>query len=187
VAFDRFGRLVTTCYDGFVRLYEADRYDKPIARVDTLGRLPFSAAFSPDGTRVAVGYSETSDVVVLSSADLKPLFKANTTGVPETGADLNKVSWSQDGRYLFAGGSWVVKYILQVRRWINGGRGAYADIPTAPNRIMQILGLKDGRTLFASVENFGVIQPDARSVQLHAFGALNLIGRRGAVADLEEW
>ena len=39
-AFDRSGRLVTTSYDGFVRLYAADRYDTPIARFGTPGHRP---------------------------------------------------------------------------------------------------------------------------------------------------
>ena len=55
-AFDRSGRLVTTSFDGFVRLYAADRYQTPIARFKRPGHHPYSAAFSPDGTRVAVGY-----------------------------------------------------------------------------------------------------------------------------------
>ena len=58
--FDRSGRLVTASYEGLVRLYAADRYDLPIARFRRLG--PYSAAFSPDGTQVAVGYDDTNDV-----------------------------------------------------------------------------------------------------------------------------
>jgi WD40 repeat protein len=73
-AFDRSGRLVTASFDGFVRLYAADRYETPIARFEAPGHQAYSAAFSPDGTRVAVGYDDTSDVVVLSGSDLKELF-----------------------------------------------------------------------------------------------------------------
>ncbi len=51
--FDRTGRLVTASYDGFVRLYAADRYETPIARFEASGHQFYSAAFSPDGTRVA--------------------------------------------------------------------------------------------------------------------------------------
>jgi WD40 repeat protein len=64
-AFDRSGRLVTASYDGFVRLYAADRYKTPIACFEAPGHRIFSAAFSSDGTRVAVGYSDTNDVMVL--------------------------------------------------------------------------------------------------------------------------
>jgi WD40 repeat protein len=50
VDFDRQGRLVTTSYDGFIRLYAPGRYDFPIAKVKGRGGSePYSAVFSPDG------------------------------------------------------------------------------------------------------------------------------------------
>jgi hypothetical protein len=57
VDFDRDRRLVSAAYDGYVRLYAADHYDKPVvanARVKGVIR-PFSVAFSPDGQHIAVG------------------------------------------------------------------------------------------------------------------------------------
>jgi WD40 repeat protein len=100
VSFDRSGRLVTASYEGLIRLYAADRYDTPIARFRKPN--PYSAAFSPDGTQIAVGYDDANDVVVLSATDLTEIFKANTSGLPDTG--VAAVAWSQDGHFLFAGG-----------------------------------------------------------------------------------
>jgi WD40 repeat protein len=55
--FDQQSRLVTTSWDGFIRLYAAGQNDKPIAKVKGRGGTrPFSAVFSPDGSRIAVGY-----------------------------------------------------------------------------------------------------------------------------------
>jgi WD40 repeat protein len=174
-AFDRSGRLVTASYDGFVRLYAADRYQTPIARFETPGHQPFSAAFSQDGTSVVIGYYDTNDVVVLSGADLKELFKPNTAGVPNVG--LVAVSWSDDGRFLYAGGFRSLNNVWQVRRWSDGGRGAFVDIPSAPNAVARILGLrKNGGTLFVSTSNFGVIQADARPVTLQGRGGIDLTG-----------
>lgn len=174
-AFDHSGRLVTASYDGFVRLYAADRYQTPIARFEAPGQHPYSAAFSPDGTRVAFGYHD--DVVVLSGTDLKELFKPKTAGIPNVGLDarLFAVGWSEDGRYLYAGGYWRKQGVFQVRRWSDGGHGAFVDIPSAPQTIMQILGLKkNGAMLFASSNSFGVIQADARAVTLQGLGVLDL-------------
>jgi hypothetical protein len=67
--------------------------------------------FSPDGTRIAVGFSDTPIVNVLGAQDLQLLY------VPHTGmivpmvswlthllydipANLGAVAWSQDGRFL---------------------------------------------------------------------------------------
>jgi WD40 repeat protein len=176
--FDRTGGLVTSSDDGFVRLYAADRYETPIARFEGPGHRPFSAVFSPDGTRVAAGYTDSNDVVVLSGADLKQLFKPKTAGGANRG--FNKVGWSEDGRFLYAGGVWGSDDVRQVRRWSDGGRGAFVDIPSAPNTIMQILGLrKTGGMLFASTDNFGLIQADARAVSLQSLGVIDLASRRG--------
>jgi WD40 repeat protein len=65
-SFDRAGRLVTTSYDGFLRLYAAERYVDPIAHFRFNGEL-VAAAFSPDGTRVAVCFDNVPRVVVYLS------------------------------------------------------------------------------------------------------------------------
>ena len=161
--------------DGFVRLYAPDVYNNPIARIQTPHR-PLSAAFSPDGSRVAIGYEDTGDVVVLSGIDLKELFKAETTGVPDGGLDV--VDWSEDGLFLFGGGLWSVGNIYQVRRRSGGGRGPFLNIPTGSESIQQILRLKEGRMLFASAKNFGVIRSDAVSVSLENSGALEFRSSR---------
>jgi WD40 repeat protein len=177
-AFDRSGRLVTTAIDGFVRLYAADHYKTPIARFNNPGHQSFSAAFSPDGTRVAVGYTDTNDVVVLSGTDLKQLFKPKTAGIPKIG--LSAVGWSEDGRFLYTGGLWSVNNVWQVRRWSDGGRGAFVDIPSASDGIMQILGLgQKGSMLFASADKFGLIQADARPISLQGRGVIELASGRG--------
>jgi WD40 repeat protein len=176
-AFDPSGRLVTTSWDGFVRLYAADGYETPIARFEGPGHQPYSAAFSPDGTRVAVGYYDINDVVVLSGIDLRELFKPKTADTKNGG--FQTVGWSADGRFLFGGGQWVIANVWQVRQWSDGGRGAFVDIPTAPQLIMQIIGLKAGRTLFASADNLGVIQPDGRPVSLQGRGGIDLADGRG--------
>jgi WD40 repeat protein len=171
--FDRAGRLITTSYDGFVRLYAADRYAKPVARFKWKGHRPWSAAFSPDGTRVAVGSRDNHDVVVLSDSDLTQLFKADTTGIPDD-AVLAAVAWSQDGRFLYAGGLFSVNGVMQVRRWSNGGRGDYVDISAASNTIMGLVGQKSGSLLVQNAKGFGLIGPDAKVNQLRVFGALML-------------
>ena len=81
---------------------------------------------------------------------------------------------------MYAGGLWQVNNVWQVRRWSDGGRGAFVDIPSAPQTIMQILGLKtNGGMLFASANNFGVIQADAKPVTLQGLGVLDLNSGRG--------
>jgi WD domain, G-beta repeat len=55
IAFDRSGRLAAVAHDGFIRLY--DKEFQRIAKVETPGgKHPSMVAFSPDATRLVVGY-----------------------------------------------------------------------------------------------------------------------------------
>jgi WD40 repeat protein len=193
-SFDQAGRLVTACYDGFVRLYAADHYDQPVKQFRLEGHRPSSVAFSPDGKRVAVGYEDTPKVVVLSGSDLTKLFEADTSGIPDVG--LIALGWSQDGRFLFAGGHWKVNGVWQIRRWSEGGKRPSAKIPAGSDTIMEILGLKSGSMLFAHQEGFGLISPDAKVKQLQGFGALALnsggghklaVSRDGTTVQVDSW
>jgi hypothetical protein len=192
--FDRDGRLVTTSFDGAVRLYAADGYAAPIARFDWKGR-PYSAAFSPDGTRIAVGDYDTHNVVVLSGSDLTQLFKADTNGIPDNKGMIG-VAWSQDGRFLYGGGFWWVNNKFTIRRWSNGGSGAYVDIPAASGTITELVGLKSGSILVQAANGFGLIGPDAKVTQLQVFGALALnsggghllqVSADGGIVQIDSW
>jgi WD40 repeat protein len=175
-AFDHSRRLVTVSDDEFVRLYATDKYDTPIARFRRPGHDPQSAAFSPDGTQVAIGYYDSNRVVVVSGGDLKELFEPKIAGIPNVG--LYQVGWSKDGRFLYAGGWWQIGNVWQVRRWSNGGRGTFVDIGSAPSTLSWILGLKkNGGMLFASAGNFGVIQADGRVLSLQGLGVTDLRSR----------
>jgi WD40 repeat protein len=188
--FDRADRLVTTSYDGSVRLYAADQYAAPIAQFRSEGDKPYAAAFSPDGTRVAVGFEDTRKVVVLSGSDLTRLFEADTTGIPDVG--LFAVGWSQDGRFLFAGGQWLVNNEWQIRRWSDDGHGAFVDIPAGSNTVMAILGLQSGSMLFAHANGFGLISPDATMTPVQGFGGLGggsalRVSADGGAVQVDAW
>jgi Caspase domain len=133
-------------------------------------------------------------VVVLSGSDLTQLFDADTAGIPNVG--LNAVGWSQDGRFLIAGGSWQGNGVWQIRRWNDGGKGAFVDIPAGSNTIMEFLGLKSGSMLFARANGFGLIGPDANASQLQGLGGLDLasggghklrISADGTTVQVDSW
>ena len=68
------------------------------------GQRPYGIAFSPDGTKLAVGYDDTTAVDLLDGHTLATLPAPDTAGVDN--GDLSKVAWSADGETLFAGGSY---------------------------------------------------------------------------------
>jgi WD40 repeat protein len=191
--FDRTGRLVTTSYDGFVRLYAADKYATPIARFEWKDHRPYQVAFSPDGARVAVGASDKHDVVVLSGSDLTQLFQPHTADIPNDDA-MGAVAWSQDGSFLYAAGDWRVNSIYQVRRWSNGGRGDHIDIPLSTG-IRDLIGLNSGILIGGTVGS-AIISPDAKVTPLQTYGALDLRGggdrvvrvsADGSIVEVDSW
>ncbi len=167
--FDPTGRLATTCFDGFIRLY--DRAFRLIAKKKGPGgNLPFSAVFSPDGGRVAVGYFRAKKVDVLSGADLSHLFSPDVTGVYN--GYLNSVAWSADGQRLFAGGKRYANgmyHIYPIRQWGNAGRGSYRDLIGSQDTIMHILSLSDWRTVYGACDPaWGVLDRDGKRVRFVA-------------------
>ena len=102
--FDRSGRLVTSCFDGFIRLYAVGQSGlRRLAKKKTSGgKQPFAVKFSPDGGKIAVGFADSTNVNVLSAADLSLQFAPDTSGMNNGG--LNSVAWSVTGDVLYAGG-----------------------------------------------------------------------------------
>lgn len=152
--FDGERRLVTTSFDGYIRLYDKDF--KLIAKKKTPGGdKPFLVSFSPDGTKVAVGFSDSTKVDVLSGEDLRHLYTPDTSGVDK--GDIGSVSWSSDGRYLYAGGTYDTEGVSPIRKWKDEGRGGYKDLQASNDTIMHILPLRDGGIIFGACDPaFGI-------------------------------
>lgn len=141
-SFDSSNRLVTTSFDGYIRLYDSDF--KLIKKNSAPGGdEPYSAVFSPDGSQIVVGYEDSTRVDVLSADDLSLLFSADTKGVDY--GNLDTVAWSTDGHYLYAGGLYSKRTGFPILRWDLGGRDKAKEFYIANNTIVGIVPLNDGR------------------------------------------
>jgi WD40 repeat protein len=151
VDFDGDRRLVSASFDGFVRLYAPDHYDKPAipkTRVKGVSR-PLSVAFSPDGRHVAVGDYDGSTVAILRASDLTPEFFPRVSGFDDSAL---VVAWSKDGKRLFAGGYNPSMTNRLARRWDYAGSGAFVDITGAIDAVEQYVPLRDQQMLFADTD-----------------------------------
>lgn len=184
--FDAAGRLVTTSQAGAVSLYaRAAPSGGDLSRVAEWtfrnGR-PAAVKFSPDSSRVAVGFHRPRTTLstfqigrdarsplgppyefklqVFAAADLKPLYAPDTTGVGD--GLLTAVEWSADGQTLYAGGTHGDEQTNRafVRAWADGGRGAYRDLETdATGRITELLPLRDGGVVYGAADGtLGVLE-----------------------------
>lgn len=165
VDFDRSGRVVSTSYDGKLRLY--DPALRPIVppRALTGGTQPFFARFSPDGRRIAVGFNDSTAVHVVSGADLAPLQAMDTSAA--RGGDLSRVSWSADGRRVFAAGrNQLADGQNPVRVFDPDSGRSLAAWPVSTNTLMDLQPLAGGRLLFASQDpTWGVVDAAGRVLQ----------------------
>jgi len=175
-------KLATTCFDGFVRLYDLSALQAldsaspvPITPVSKIrppgGQLPWGLAFSPDSTRLAVGFHMTPkvDVLEVKGNTLEPAYSPDTTGVPKKKAiDFKVVAWSSDGRFLYAGGGYRQKKVSQIRKWADGGRGRHSNLPVGVDlTILRILPLKAGGMVYASRDgSFGMINDRDETILL---------------------
>jgi WD40 repeat protein len=166
-AFDAEGRLATTGFDGFVRLYDPNV--KLIAKTKLPGSgRPFSVAFSPDGGLLAVGSFDKPRVDLFSASDLKPRLGPETADL-KTG-NLAAVAWIKEGRQisLAAGGTTTNGAGDRIIRvWPNAGMGRAVDIAVAKDSINQIEPLGEGEALFVSADPaWGRISASRRLMRL---------------------
>lgn len=195
VHFDRSGRLVSTSYDGKLRLYGRDfRLVVPPRRVAG-GDRPFSARFSPDGRRIAVGFEDSTAVSVVSGTDLSLLRALDTRALDQ--GDLSTVAWSADGLRLYAAGrSQLADGRFPIRVFDPASGRPTGSWPVSADTIMDLRPLADGRLVFSGagpawgiVDRGGRVEQDQRPPildyrsQFDAF-RLNTAGDRLAFAHL---
>lgn len=178
--FDDAGRLVTTSYDGAVRIY--DPQGKALFSAQPpFGKRPQEARFSPDGSLIAVGFADVSEVGLFSGKDMAYEQSPNLSGLAEGG--FQAITWSRDGSQLVAAGTAQREshQILQpkqtesstqapvgvmdrgsyflVRAWQKSGRGTFTDFkPPVSDVILDIATLPNGSIVYASADaSWGVI------------------------------
>ena len=176
IAFSHDGRLASVSYDGYIRLYDDD-FQLAEKRRAQGGSEPYSAAFSPDGSRLAVGYADSPRVEVLDGHGLELLYRPDIAGADEPGQSIYQLAFGPGGALY--GGGFYLDYIdgdwwSLARRWEDGGRGAYRDFKAAGSTIMDLKVLPDASLLAAGYQpDWGRYGPDGQKI----------IYKRGEIAD----
>ncbi len=147
--FNRDGRLVASSLDGSLKLYNADlklSAEKHLPPEE----MPAFARFSPDGSRIALGYYEAARVDIFSATDLTRLVSLD---IPKAKTNnMRAVSWSPDGRFLYSAGYYMSKKANVIVSWDTGDFKTYQYIPvTTKSTIRSILALKDGHIAYSAL------------------------------------
>lgn len=175
-------QLASASVDGYVRVYalRADRlalqHKRYTGKQAIGGRQPYGISYSPDGTKLAVGYGDALRVDILSSRDLAPLYSASTAGL--TGDCTSSVAWSSTGGALYAGGaSKSASKRYAIRCWRGDGRGKLSDLIASDGAILDLAPVSGGGVAFASC--------DLRVGLFAADGALKML-KTAAIADFRD-
>jgi len=120
------GILSVLCEDGALRLFDSNlQVRQEVALAVEAG--PHSVRFSPDGSKLAVGY-RSARVDVFNSESLQTVY---SPAIPSTGTgDLRFVAWSDDGSNVYAAGTRQGEGTYRLYRWAEGGRGRLTDMRT---------------------------------------------------------
>ncbi|MBF0428094.1 MAG: WD40 repeat domain-containing protein [Magnetococcales bacterium] len=190
------GRLVTSSYDGAVRLYD-ENFRLLVTKQVPKPSKPYGVAFSPDGSKIAVGLRDRPAVVVLSGEDLSLSYLPDVAGVKN---NLWVVAWSKDGRVLYAGGGHKNKGRNLMRWWSNAGepnaqgRGDYVDVPASQDTVMQIVPVKEGGVVFAAADSslglldrqgFPLFIKEQSTVSFQGSVRRLLVSEKGDVVDFD--
>jgi WD40 repeat protein len=164
VDFDSAGRLAVSSSDGALRLYS--REFRLIAK-QTVSRKegPSGVRFSPDASRIALGYFEAARVDVFPAGDLKlletPLVGRTQSRMPR----LMAVDWSPDGRHLYAAGNFGQRGKNVIVRWPAENLHAPTYVPVKWTVIRNILALRDGNVLYGGVSgDMALIDSSGREI-----------------------
>jgi WD40 repeat protein len=130
-AFSRDGRLAVAGLDGSLRIYGFGKNGlERLARKQMPGK-PYSVAWSPDGSQLAVGLQDAPRVVVLSAGNLEVVHTADAGG----SGNLGRVAWSPDGKTLFAAGSVIRGGRFAVLAFAGAGRESAREIGSFGNTV----------------------------------------------------
>ena len=146
-------RLASASVDGTVRVYDLSQRRLKLVQSarPTGGSQPYSVAYAPDGSLLAVSFSDTSAVAVLQADTLQQAYTPSAAGIAN--GSLAALAWSADGHTLLAGGTWKrADGRHGLRAWADRGRGAATDTSLASDSIVALRALADGRVVYAAAD-----------------------------------
>ena len=168
IAFDREGKMASACDDGKIRLYSSS-FELIDSLSPTGGTRPFSLCFSHDGKLLAVGYADSARLQVLDANKLSVLYEPDIKDANTVDKRFDHVTFSNNGKYLYAGGFYQnkegSKYLKQIRRWDKAGRGKYIDFSACPVTIQDLKPMPDNSIIYCGGKpDFGRISSDGDSI-----------------------
>lgn len=163
--FDSQNRLLTSAYDGYLRLYSPDAgsFTLEIQTQPPGGKLPSSALFSSTGRKIAVGFADSAQINVLDGQTLDVLYVPDTSDISDNAIFkfyMDRVAWSSNDQQLCTGGNYGDGYDnVLIRCWSQGGQGNYTDQLALTSNFRF---LKNGDLVNTGGSNWGILDKTGR-------------------------
>ena len=171
LSFARSGQLAVAAFDGGIRLYGPNL--RPVARAKAPGGAhPYSVAFSPDASVIAVGYGDTLNVDILSVPELRRMAAPDVSDL--AGGSLSQVAWTRDGALLAAGAYWSEATGSPIFRWAEPGRSKRVRLAAADGTVMGLVPLPDGGFVYVAADP---------AIGAYGAGLERVLDRRSNTAD----
>jgi WD40 repeat protein len=184
-AFAPDGRLATTEFGGKVRLYAGALTGdiRPAVTISAAGgSRPYGVAFSPDGSRLAVGHNRVPPAVdLLDGRTLASLPGPDLGGIED--GTLTRAAWSVDGETLFAAGAYLRGNTAQVLAWSDSGAGPRRTLPAGSNTVKGLVPLPGGDLLVAAADPWlARLQADGAKRWVHGSPIEDFSGQRDSLS-----
>ncbi len=181
LAFTPDGALIATSEDGRLRRYGSD-LKLAARRAAPDGKHPIRVAIDPSGARVAVSYSDTASVSILSAKTMARLASADTADLK--GWNFFGIAWSRDGQTLV--GTMAQPYFHGptpnlLRQFQVDGRRKGEDIAVSDNTTMDIRRCGDGFVFGAQDPLFGLLSAEGVKTILQAPRTVDMLYKTGSI------
>lgn len=166
-------RLVTSSYDGFLRLYEIKDRALNLLKKQKVknNQKPLGVRFSPDDSKIAVGYHLFTAITVISASDLSILYDVDVSkvfkGTASNPTYFPSIDWSVDGRSIVAAGTNYNKNLeYLISEWTDDGQN-YRESLAANGAMFDIVTLQSGDVIFsvANPAGWGILDAERKQVQ----------------------
>ena len=179
LAFAADGTLYATSYDGFIRRYSRDL--KRTAKVKAVGdKRPFAIAVNPVSGLLGIGFADSTKVDIIDPNDLHRIAAADTSVV--NNGSLSRVTWSSDGKYLYAGGRYSAKFgndwHFPLLKFLPNGQRTGPLIATAENALYSLQPCGDAIAFGASDPSFGFVKSDGSATTLGLSRAVDMRSKK---------
>lgn len=189
LAFSPQGTLAVVSYDSNIRLYGREKglfssilNANPFSLLKMSkvvgGNRPFSVAFSPNGSKLAVAFDDSPTISVLDGNSLSLLYQPDVSEADTRERRLFSVSFTYDGTCLMAGGvynKYSDAWWQQVRVWEREGKGKYRDFAASGNTIQHVQPTPNGNILFSSADpDWGILDLETgKKLVFHSAETIN--------------